>query len=105
MIALLRAVSGLILWAIGFAMLYAVQGLSCALDWDAAQVAGISTARLVLIAIYLFWLAALAWLCWRLRPQSGRTDLLEWLGLTCAVIGLFSMLYTGLPVVATTTCV
>lgn len=104
MIALLRAVSGLLAWAIAFSMLYAAQGLSCALNWDEVPVIGISAARIVLIAIYICWLVTLAWLCWYLRPRSGGADLLTWLGLTCAIIGLVSTMYTGLPVLATTTC-
>lgn len=104
MIALLRAVGGLIAWAVAFTMLYAVQGLSCALGWDGVQALGISAARLLLVATYIGWLAALAWLCWYLRPRPGRAELLQRLGLICAVIGLVSTLYTGFPVLATTVC-
>lgn len=105
MIALLRAVAGLIGWAAAFSMLYAVQGLACALGWDEAPVAGISVARMVLILVYVGWVGLLGWLCWYLRPQGDRRDLLAWLALASAVIGLASTLYTGMPVLATRTCI
>jgi hypothetical protein len=104
MIALLRAVSGLIGWAAAFTMLYAVQGLSCALGWDGVQVLGISAARILLTLIYLAWLAALAGLFWVLRRRAKSGDLLTRLGPACAVIGFVSTLYTGFPVLTTTTC-
>lgn len=104
MIALLRAVAGLIGWAVGFSTLYAVQGLSCALGWDEAPIIGISVARLILILVYVGWVGLLAWLCWYLRPQGDRPDLLARLATAGAVIGLVSMLYTGMPVLAARTC-
>jgi len=103
-IELLRSVAGLIGWAIGFATLYALQGLSCAYGWDVPIVADISAARLVLIAFYLMCLTALGWLCWTEYPQRDRSALLPWLGFASAVIGLVSMAYTGMPVVAATIC-
>ncbi|UZK67055.1 hypothetical protein [Sphingomonas sp. M1-B02] len=105
MIALLRAVAGLIGWAAAFSMLYAVQGFSCARGWGDEPLLGISAARLLLILVYMAWVGALGWLCWYFRPHTNRTDLLASLALINAVIGLVSTVYTGMPVLATTTCV
>jgi hypothetical protein len=58
----------------------------------------------VLSLIFLAWLAALAGLFWVLRSGSSSPDLLARLGPTCAAIGFVSTLYTGFPVLATTTC-
>lgn len=104
MIALLRAVSGLILWAIAFSSLYALQGLACALGWDGVGFAGVSAARLALVLLYAGWTSALLWLCWYLYPQKTHRDFLSHLAFACAIIGLLSTLYTGAPVVVTTTC-
>lgn len=105
MTALLRAVSGLILWAIAFSMLYALQGLACALGWDSVRFAGISAARLALVLVYAGWTAILTWLCWYLFPRPGRHDFLARLAFACAIVGLVSAVYTGLPVIAATLCV
>lgn len=104
MIALLRAVAGLIGWAVAFSALYALQGASCALGWNDVQPLGISAARIVLIGAYALCIGALAWLCWQLRSQSGSTDFLARLAFVSAIIGLCSTIYTGMPVLTTTLC-
>ncbi|TKD51602.1 hypothetical protein [Sphingomonas baiyangensis] len=98
MTPLLRSVSGLILWAVAFSAIYAIQGLSCALGWDAIGLGGPSLARSILIATYIVSVTILAWLCWRLRPSSGTRDFLAILAFASSVIGLLSTIYTGLPV-------
>ncbi|MCW2370235.1 hypothetical protein [Sphingobium sp. B11D3D] len=104
MTALFRAMAGLIAWAMAFALLYAVQGLSCAWGWDDAGLASVSAARVVLVVIYLVSVGAAAWLCWVFRPRSSRMDLLAWLAFASAVTGLVSILYTGIPVLTATIC-
>lgn len=104
MTALLRAAAGLIVWAIVFAALYALQGLACALGWDKWQVAGASLARLVLLAVYTGGIGVLALLCWRYRPRVSRRQFLDRLAFAGAAAGLFSLIYTGLPVIAASIC-
>lgn len=104
MTALLRATAGLILWAIAFSALYAVQGLACALGWDEKQIAGTSLARLVLLTIYAGGVGALARLSWTYRPRTARPELLDWLAFVSAASGLFAVIYTGLPIITTSIC-
>ncbi len=104
MTALLRAVSGLIVWAMAFSSLYALQGLACALGWDRVAFAGVSVVRLGLVVLYTGWTSALLWLCWHLYPQNSHRDFLSQLAFSCAIIGLCSTIYTGLPVLTTTLC-
>jgi len=104
MTALLRAAAGLIMWAIIFAALYALQGLACALGWDQRLIAGASLARLVLLAVYTSGIGVLALLCWRYRPRVSRRQFLDRLAFAGAAAGLFSLIYTGLPVVAASIC-
>jgi hypothetical protein len=104
MTALLRSVAGLIVWAIAFSALYALQGLACAGRWDDMQLAGVSLARLVLLAVYGGGIGLLALLCWRCRPRVSRPQLLDWLAFASAAAGLFSLVYTGLPVITVSIC-
>lgn len=104
MTALLRAISGLILWAMAFSSLYALQGLACAQGWDNVAYAGVSAARLGLVLLYAGWTGASLWLCWHSYPRAAHRDFLARLAFACAVIGLLSTIYTGAPVVATTVC-
>lgn len=104
MMELLRAISGLIGWALAFSTLYAVQGLSCALGWDETRLVGIGASRIILIGIYTAWVLLLAWLCWHFRPQRRSNELMAWLAFACAIVGLVSTIYTGLPVLIATAC-
>ena len=105
MTALLRAISGLILWAIAFSSLYALQALSCAAGWgDVELFAGISTARIALTLLYVGWTACLLWLCTYLRTRSAQPDFLARLAFGCAIIGLVSVVFTGMPVLTATPC-
>lgn len=104
MTALLRSVAGLILWAVAFSVIYGLQGLSCALGWDSLGPAGLSAARIILIATYAGFIGLLAWLCWRLRPSTSPRNFLGSLAFASAVIGLISTIYTGLPVLALSIC-
>ena len=105
MIPLLRACAGLIGWAIAFSALYALQGAACASGWQSvAGVGGISVARLLLILTYAMCIVALGWLGWRLWPRMPRPTLLDRLAAGLALVGLASLIFTGLPVAVTSTC-
>lgn len=104
MMALLRSVAGLIGWGLAFSMLYGLHGLSCALGWHEVQVGGLSVARLILLLTYFGWIAALGWLCLKVKPVAAKPDLLSWLSFASAIAGLVSTIYTGFPVLAAGLC-
>lgn len=104
MIPLLRAIAGLIVWALAFSSLYALQGIACTAGLDGVPPAGISLARLPLVALYAFWLALHLWLCWRLGPLRHGPALIDRMAFGLAVVGLVSTAYTGFPVAVTTIC-
>ena len=90
MIALLRALSGLILWAGAFSLIYGLQGLLCS-----PQVSGWTSAlrydgRELLIGTWLLCLALLSWLTLRLWRGRTKESLLEWLGPILALTGFVS---------------
>lgn len=104
MIAFIRAMTGLIGWAIAFSVIYGLQGLVCS-----PRLAGLVgslpfAGREVLIAAWLLSLALLAWASWALCSRSHRDTLLDWLAPVLAIIGLAATAYTGMPVVFATTC-
>lgn len=98
MTTILRAVSGLIGWALSFSLIYALQGLVCSPRFAPFA------AREILIGTWLLCLAALGWLAFLLRPSTPRPSLADWLGFVLAVTGLVSTLFTGFPVLFATTC-
>jgi hypothetical protein len=104
MTALLRAISGLIGWALAFSLIYGLQGLVCS-----PQLARVMTAlplggRELLIAAWLLCLTLLASLAWVLWHRATRETLLDWLAPTLALTGLAATTFTGFPVVFATTC-
>jgi len=104
MIALLRAVSGLIVWAAAFSALYGLQGLVCAFGWQATALGPLSLGRALLIVLWLAVLALLSWMAWRFWPRQQGPSFLNRLAFAIAVIGLIATAYTGLPVVSTSVC-
>ena len=50
MTALIRMISGLVLWSMAFAVLYALQGLGCARGWTDPAVFGLTQTKAVLLA-------------------------------------------------------
>ncbi len=97
MIGLLRACTGLIVWAAMFSLLYAVEGLGCANGWGSGVLRG------VLVAIWLSAVVGLGWLSWRWWPSRGDT-LVEWMAGIISIVGLVSVLWTGLPVAILSAC-
>lgn len=98
MIALLRACTGLILWAAVFSLLYAVEGMGCANGWTPGVL------RATLVAIWLTSVALLGWLAWRWWPKRGDV-MTEWLAGAIAIIGLVSTIWTGFPVALLSACI
>lgn len=97
-IALLRACTGLIVWAGIFSLLYAIEGMGCANGWNPGVLRG------ALVAIWLAGIAGLGWLSWRWWPKRG-VALVEWMAGVVAVIGLVSTFWTGLPVAILSACI
>ncbi|MET1756085.1 hypothetical protein ABVV53_11550 [Novosphingobium sp. RD2P27] len=104
MTALLRAVSGLIVWAVAFSALYGLQGLGCALGWDAMMVGPIQLGRAALIALWLAFVAVQAWMIWHFSHHTHGSMFLNRLAVAIAVIGWVATIYTGVPVVTTSMC-
>lgn len=98
MTSMLRALSGLIVWAISFSVIYALQGFACS-----ARFAPLS-GRGMLIAAWLLSLAVLGWLFLMLRRSASRGAIIDWLAPALALIGLISTIFTGFPVLFTTLC-
>ncbi|OWK30457.1 hypothetical protein [Sphingomonas dokdonensis] len=104
MIALLRAVAGLIVWAVAFSAIYGAQGLVCARGWQDVAIGPVGLGRALLIALWLAFCAVLGRMTWRLRCAWHGGVFLDRLAAASAVVGLISTVYTGLPVVATAVC-
>ncbi len=104
MIALLRAVAGLIVWAVAFSAIYGLQGLVCALGWQAVSLGPVSLGRLLLIVLWLGFVALLGWMSWRFRQDWQEGSFLGRMAFAMAVVGLVSTAFTGAPVVSTSVC-
>ena len=99
---LLRTSAGLLLWAVSFSTLYALQGTSCALGWDEIPLPMGSLSRWLLTILWLIFLALSVWL---IRSAMGMPKGLERkLALSSAIIGFAAILITGSPVLLTSTC-
>lgn len=98
MTPLLRACSGLIVWAIVFSLLYGIEGFGCAQPWDD------QTLRIILMSVWLSTLIGLAWLSWRWLPTRKGTEIDRLPGVI-AFIGLVSTAWTGFPVAVLSTCI
>ena len=97
MTPLLRACSGLIVWAVLFSLLYAIEGIGCAQGWDATALRG------VLVAIWLVGIAGLIALVIRAHRHRDR-DLMARLSFRVALSGLVATIITGVPVATLSLC-
>ncbi|WP_439533998.1 hypothetical protein [Polymorphobacter sp.] len=105
MTRLLIALVGLVGWAGGFSLLYAVHGLGCARGWSAVDVGPVDLHRLLLFAVWAASVAGLGWWTWRTwRAPAGPMPLLGWLARISAITGLGAMIVTGLPVLMVRMC-
>lgn len=95
MIRLLLSLSGLIVWANCFVVLYGALSLGCVLRLDQ---------RVITLALLLLWalhLGLLGWLLWRFHGQGS--FLFRLTGLVAA-IGLVSTLWIGWPMLMLPPC-
>ncbi|UVI39542.1 hypothetical protein [Qipengyuania spongiae] len=103
MIALVRMVSGLILWAGAFSVLYALHGLGCSLGWTDVVAFGLTQAKAALIATWGSLIVAHALLvAWLRRSRETQIDRIA---IAIGWIGLFATLVGGFPVFAISSCV
>jgi len=100
---LARASAGLLLWAFGFSLLYALHGLGCASGWSHVPLAGGS---LFLWILGVTWIllgcgaVAIIWWAWtRLAGFERR------LAVASAFTGLVGTLVTGSPIALSSTCI
>jgi hypothetical protein len=99
---LARACAGLLLWALGFSLLYTLHGLGCARGWSEVPLAGASLFRWIVgITWLLLGASGLALIRWARAAPEG---LERRLSVTSAVTGLAATLVTGAPVVLTSAC-
>ncbi|TCH98309.1 hypothetical protein EJV46_14095 [Roseococcus sp. SYP-B2431] len=99
---LARASAGLMLWAFGFSLLYALHGIGCAGGWDEVAMAGATLFRWALVGTWcLLCLGAVALMR---RAWAAPAGFERGLGLVSALAGLAAILVTGAPVVLTSAC-
>ena len=99
---LLRISTGLLLWAVSFSLLYALQGISCALGWDMIALPMGSLSRWALTVVWLIFLTLSGWLV--RRAMGVQKGLERKLALSSAIIGFAAILITGSPVLLMSTC-
>lgn len=95
---LLAALAGPSIWAAGFSALYGLQALVCANGWPA---------RSLLLGLWLLvLLALLALLGWQWRRSTAVSGgrFLRVLALALSMTGAVAMIWTGMPIIATSLC-
>jgi len=106
MALVMRVLAGLLLWAAGFTVLYALYGLGCAVGWADVRLGAFTLLSLVLIGTWLTFVGlALAWALavWRYEELLP-PGFLATIGLTSALSGLGGLVFTGAPVLLPAHC-
>lgn len=99
---LLQACAGLILWAAGFSLLYALHGIGCEGGWHLQPFLGGTLFRWIMVATWLLLCLAtlaIARISWRLPPGFTRR-----ISLATALSAMAAMVVTGAPVALTSAC-
>lgn len=104
---LFATLAGPTIWAVGFSVLYGIQGAGCQLGWETLAAGPLDLLHALLLLAWALHLAAGVWvLRWTLRrgylPPERRV--LRFAAPAMAVTGLFATAWTGLPVVFTSAC-
>ena len=99
---LARTSAGLILWAFGFSLLYALQGAGCAYGWQEVPLGGATLLRGILVATWLLLVAA-GLVLLRLA-RSAASDFERRVTLATTLAGAGAMLVTGSPVALSSIC-
>ncbi len=98
---------GLGIWALGFVVIYAVQGLGCAFGWDRVAVGGLSLLRLLVGGLVLATLLAVLIAARRLaawQAPVGPASFIRWVSATCAWFALPATALTFSGVLMTSAC-
>ena len=100
---LLRSSAGLLLWALGFSVLYSLHGLGCESGWNEMPMPGGTLFGWVLVPTWaLLCLGGAGIVRWAWAAPSGFARRLR---LASALAGLAGTVITGAPVVLTSACV
>ncbi|MGU9982249.1 hypothetical protein ACJ4V0_19625 [Phreatobacter sp. HK31-P] len=101
-----KVLAGLLIWTIGFSVLYALHGFGCAAGWGAIPVGPLTALSATLIATWLLFVGlGLAWAIILYR-SDGMMDsgFLRTIGLVSALAGLGGLVFTGAPVLLPAHC-
>lgn len=99
---LARTSAGLVLWALGFSLLYALQGAGCAYGWEEVALLGTSMLRAILVGTWLLLVGACLAMLRLARSASCGFEKRVTLATTTA--GAVAMLVTGSPAALTAAC-
>lgn len=97
-----RISAGLILWAFGFSLLYALQGTGCAQGWDEVAFAWTTMLRAILVTTWLLLVAASFALLRLVRAASS--DFEKRVTTATTLAGALALLVTGSPVALVSAC-
>ncbi|MFC3125952.1 hypothetical protein ACFOD4_12860 [Pseudoroseomonas globiformis] len=103
MMFLARISAGLLLWAFGFSLLYALHGFGCESGWHEIRIAGSTLFRWVMVSTWILLSAAGAILIWWTRTASVGFE--KRLSLASSVVGCAATVITGVPVTIASACV
>ena len=110
------SVSSLVVWALHFAVSYALVGIGCDAGWQRLPFAGVNALTALLIALTLPALALIAWIGWRgwrtyrrANPPGPSEVIARWrfLGLVTlavAVLAFVSAVMTAVPMLLLPPC-
>lgn len=96
------------IWAVGFVVIYAVQGVGCATGWDRVAIGGLSLLRLLVAGLVVVTLLAALIAARRLAAgpvADGPGSFLRWVSATCAWFALPAIALTFSGVLITSACV
>lgn len=100
---LLQLSAGLILWAAGFSLLYALHGLGCESGWHSHAFLGGTLFRWIMVATWgALCLSTVAVALKSMRLPAGFP---RKVGVAAAFAGLAAMVVTGAPVALTSACI
>lgn len=104
---LIALIAGPTVWAVGFSVLYGIQGAGCQLGWEGVLIGPLDLLRGLLLLVWAAHLAVLVWMVrWTHRRAYSPPDqrFFRFGAFSLALTGLVAMVWTGLPVVFTSAC-